>query len=293
MAFRMDGSKRYLRSLFGLVVLFAASGANCQKFVKSPAAAPAMPVAFYGQPTLEQIVRVVNSNAQRVQQLQSTSGTLSVAGLPALQANLALEQPRRFRLQAGFGLTGSTELDLGSNDELFWFWAKRNEPEAVYYARHDEFRGGIADQIMPLPPQWIISTLGLITLDPTSQVSGPFVRQPGQLEIHVVESGHSGPLRRILVLHDQYGYIMQQHVYHANGQVLASTSASDFQYDAPTGAVLPRKIEIQLPPAELAFTLDIQGYVINQLYADPAQLWSMPRLNGYQYVDLMHMTATP
>lgn len=289
---------RHATIILSLLTLFVGSGATCNKFTRAPATNPA-PVAFYGTPTLEQVVRVINSNTSRVQQLQSTSGKLSVAGLPALQANLALERPQRFRLQAGFGLTGGTELDLGSNDELFWFWAKRNDPEAVYYARHAEFHGGTANEVLPLPPQWLITTLGLIELQPTSQVSGPFVKQAGQLEIQTVESGVSGPLRRTLVLDDQRGHILEQHVHDANGVVLAVARAADFEYDAASGAAIPKRVAIELPPAQLAFTLEMDGYRINQLYADGAQLWSMPTLNGYPYVDLMRMppnmgsSATP
>ena len=27
-------------------------------------------------------------------------------------------------------MLGATEVDLGSNDELFWFWVKRNSPQS-------------------------------------------------------------------------------------------------------------------------------------------------------------------
>ncbi|MCA9262669.1 MAG: hypothetical protein KDA60_02425 [Planctomycetales bacterium] len=278
--------RKYL-TLFVVVGWVCSSGAQCTPHFR-PAATNQAPVAFYGTPTLQQVVEVINANTSRVQQLQSYDAKLSIAGLPALQTNIALERPQRFRLQAQTGLTG-TELDLGSNDELFWFWAKRNEPAAVYYARHQEFGGGVANQVLPLPPQWLISALGLIDLNPNDQISGPFPREPNRLEIRVVEPGVSGVLTRVIVIDNQRGHVLEQHVYDQSGQLLATAISSNHEYDTSTGTSLPRHVDIQLPPAQISFSLDIKGYNINQLYADASQLWSMPRLDGHPYVDLMRL----
>ena len=56
-----------------------------------------------------------------------------------LSGNIAAERPGRFRLTAGTAVTGQ-EIDLGSNDELFWMWVRRNQPPAVYFCRHDNLR---------------------------------------------------------------------------------------------------------------------------------------------------------
>ena len=53
--------------------------------------------------------------------------------------------PRRVRLQAETSATGP-EVDLGSNEEVFWFWVNRNEPPAVYFDRHSQRAGSAAQK---------------------------------------------------------------------------------------------------------------------------------------------------
>ena len=88
------------------------------------------------------------------------------------RANIALERPRRFRLRADTMITGP-EVDLGSNDELFWFWVRRSPEPAVYFCRHDQFSSSVARQVLPVEPEWLIDALGVATLDPAGDHSGP------------------------------------------------------------------------------------------------------------------------
>ena len=79
------------------------------------------------------MIYVVNANTQRVQRLQTENATLRVEGIP-VRANLAYEQPRHFRLLAQLSQFTGRELDMGSNDELFWFWIRRDSQPSVYFA---------------------------------------------------------------------------------------------------------------------------------------------------------------
>ena len=78
--------------------------------------------------TREQIVAAVNQNSARINSLTVTNATISIPdalGLPLLSGNIAAERPGRFRLTAATAVTGQ-ELDVGSNDELFWMWIRRH-----------------------------------------------------------------------------------------------------------------------------------------------------------------------
>ena len=247
-----------------MITLLVASGASCPRRLGRVASAP--PTAFMGVPTTDQIVQVINANTQRVRQLQTTGASLTVEGAPSLRASLALDRPLRFRLRGETVITGA-ELDLGSNDELFWVWAKRNEPPDIYFARHAEFIPG-ANSVLPLPPTWLIEALGLVELDPQAQYDGPFTAGPGQIEIRFVTSQPT-PLTKVLIIDAQRGTILEQRVHDVTGQLLAACRMSDYRYDATTAAVLPHTIRVQLPPAQIAFSFEADGYSVNQLYADP------------------------
>ncbi len=61
---------------------------------------------------------------------------------------------------------------------------------------------------------------------------------------------------------------------------------SEYRFNPAHAVSLPHVIEIQLPPAQIAFKFEAQAFTINQLYADPASLWTMPRIAGSNYRNL-------
>jgi len=275
------------RSLFSLTVvllLTAASGASCPQMLRQYA--PPAPVVFHQTPTLNEIINVVNSNSAPIQQLQTRGATLTVPDLRAtLQADIALQRPRRFRMLARTGFTG-TEMDIGSNDTLFWLWMKQDRPPSVYYCRHDQFTSVAMGQIIPIQPHWLIEALGVVHLDPADRHEGPIASRAGRLEIRSTLSSPSGDITRVMVIDATYGWVLEQHIYDWRGQHLASAISSDHRYDPVVGVSLPRRVEIKLPPAQMAFTIDIADYVINSLDGDPAQLWTMPQPSGNSLVNL-------
>lgn len=271
--------EKFLRVAAGLLML-AATGAQCPR---RPPPTVTSPIVFHAVPSMDQVIQVVNANTSRVRQLQADRGKLTVQGAPSLQASLALERPLRFRLRGETVITGS-ELDLGSNDELFWLWARRGQPPAVYFARHTEFTPGY-NGILPLPPTWLIEALGLVELDTFAHYEGPFTAGPGQFEVRYMTNG-TPMLAKAMVLDAQRGVILQQRVYDVTGQLLAAAHLSEHQFDPTSGASLPRKVSVQLPPADIAFTFETDGYQVNNLYADPATLWAMPQISNATYRDI-------
>jgi hypothetical protein len=279
-------SEKYRLPLFALMVAVAACGSSCLPRNLNNSTPPA-PTAFYGVPTLEDVLRVVNTNTQRVQRLQTSGATLESGDFPDLRADLAVEPPRRLRLRAGTPLTGPV-LDLGSNDERFWVWAKPQRPPAVYYASHQQAESGALRGVLPVSPGWLMEAIGLIYLDPQARHEGPFSRGAGQLEIRSSGGSRTGDATRVTVIDSTYGWVLQQHLLDHQGRLLASSIMSRHQYDPVHAVSLPRCVDINLRPAELAFRLQIDNLVINQPPADGNQeaKWTMPTMAGVDYIDL-------
>src|SRR5882757_501288 len=138
---------RFAKTLLSLltdVCLLSASGATCQRqMLVNPfgTPGPAAPQVLMEGASREQIIAAVNQNSSRINSLTVTGATITLPdmlGLPLLSGNIAAERPNHFRLTAGTAVTGQ-ELDLGSNDEMFWLWVRRNQPPGVYYCRHSQF----------------------------------------------------------------------------------------------------------------------------------------------------------
>ena len=136
---RISTLSKSLRLLLILVSLFSASGARCVGWTPVypfRPQAPQAPRVMPEYPTLAQVIEIVNSSTSRVHSLSSSSVRISTPGTPTLSANLAIERPRRFRIRGETALTGP-EVDIGSNDEMFWLWVRRSQPPSMYVCRHD------------------------------------------------------------------------------------------------------------------------------------------------------------
>src|SRR5205085_2929387 len=160
-------------------IVASCGGAGCPSWTNKYSAPP--PHVLPAGPTLDDVIRVVNENTNRVQSLYSSEATISIPLTPSLRANLAWERPRHLRLRAETTLSGP-ELDLGSNDALFWFWVRRMQPPAVFYCRHEQYSASAARTLLPVQPDWIPEALGLVVFDASAQHTGPFPTRNGRLE---------------------------------------------------------------------------------------------------------------
>ena len=245
-----------------------------------------LPRVLPPSPTLEQVIEVVNRNNSQIHSFSTNQASISGPGFPSLGASVAFERSRRFRLRAGTGLTG-TELDLGSNDALFWFWLRRNEPQAVYYCRHDQFASSPARQTMPFEPGWLIEALGVVELDPglPHQLS---TLPNDRLRIDTIQNTPEGPVTKIMILDGSQGWILEQHVFDAQHRLLASSVAGQHRRDPLSGLVMPKVVSVNCPAAQFSMRINLGNVEINRLPDDSAKLWSMPSYPGAALVDLAH-----
>lgn len=250
---------------------------------------PVAPVVLQGSPDANQIVSAVNQNTARVRSYSTNTAKFSVPGLtgiPMLRGNISLERPNNFRLTAGTAVLGS-EIDLGSNAELLWFWVKRNSPPALYFCRHDQFASSGAKQMLPIDPTWIGDALGLVQLNPDAAYEGPFPKADGTLELKSTISTPTGPMTRVVVVDATRAWVLEQHLYElAGGAPVASAIASDFRYDPTAQVSLPRKVTIRVPASDLSLKIDVGQVSVNVPVSNPALIWSPPALEGYSRVDL-------
>lgn len=276
-----------------LAVLLAGGGAQClpTRWQGTPAG-PVAPRLLPDNPTLDQVIGVVNTNTQNVHTYWTNNARISVAGLPPLRADIALERPRRFRLRADTVLTG-LEADLGSNDEQFWFWARRSQPPALYFCSHERFAVSPIRQILPVDPRWIVEALGLTTFDPSAQHAGPIRVHGDRLEVRSRLPSPAGELVKITVVDAARGWVIEQHLYTAQGERLASALGSGHRFNPVANVSLPAHIELQLPNAQLQLKIDTGDFQVNTLQGDPTQLWTRPVYPGNAEIDLGRPPAVP
>jgi hypothetical protein len=271
-------------ALLLMLTLLGAGGASCPQFIQHyPSPGPrTIPQAA----TLADVITAVNNNSAKIRSLYTTDATVSATLIPSLRANLALERPRRFRLRAETGLTGP-EADLGSNDQLFWFWVRRLQPPSMYYCSHRQFPVSRVRELVPVEPEWLIEALGITGFDPAGQHTGPTPVRGGRLEIRTQLPRSDGTSwTKVTVVDAARGLVLEQHLYDQRGTRVATSLTSDHKRDPASDAVVPHRIEIQWPATQFTLKVDLGDVQINQLSGDPSQLFEMPNYPGYQPVDV-------
>ena len=282
---------------FALVVAcVAASGASCPQVLRGyQVGVMPLPRTLPAQPTLDQVIAAVHDNTQRVRSYAASQAVLAVPGVPRLSARVASEPPRRFRLQARTAVAGD-ELDIGSNDDLFWLWIRRHQPPVMLFCRHDQYDKSSARSMLPIRADWLPELLGLVQFRPEDRHEGPIPMPDGRIEIRSRIAGQAaaapagGPgseeLVKSTILDGTTGLVIEQHLFTAAGVRLASVRTTRHRVDAASGAALPHFVEVSWPASQVEFTLELTSITTNTPTGDPGQLWQMPAYPGYAPVDL-------
>ena len=277
--------------LFALITIGLLTQPGClwQRLVAKP---EPIPTLFQQTPTQQQLVRAINEQANRIQQLQ-TGVSLAVDGLPKLKGTLQWERPDRMRLKAGLLGVADLGVDVGSNSDHFWVWVKAaaaGQTPAIFFARHQDYRDRLSQAGgLPVEPQWLAEALGVVQFADTDQLQGPFAGPDGMLQMYTIRQTNHGPLTRMILLDPRTTQIYQQSLYDATGQLIAYSNSSDYRYYADQQVSLPHHVELNVMGRDgqkLKLVMQATEYRLNALYGDPDKMWTMPQPAGVPVVNL-------
>ena len=274
-------------------VLFVSGGATCfRRDVTVPFPPP--PIVFSSTPTLEQLTEVVN-RTDSIRELSSNSASVEVLSMPAvpkLSTTLAVQRDQNFRMRANIPVLLGAGIDLGSNNDVFWFEVPEGMSKTLYFARHDQYRQQLNRSILPVDPTWIVDALGLVRIDPSQVVYGPVQREDGKLEVRSMMNMPDGQYQRVCYIEPTAGYVTHQYLFAPDQRLVATSVASNHRYYSDQLCALPHRVELQLSPAAgppLAMRMDISSYVVNQLLSSDPQQFTMPQ-TASNVVDLANLS---
>ncbi len=277
-----------------LMICFVSGGATCARRTV-PVSFPPPPPVFASTPTVQDLAIVANCTSA-IHQLSTNNASvevLTMPQIPKLSATLSLQRERRFRLRASLPIVLGSGMDMGSNEEMFWFEVPEGMSKTLYYANHEQYRQQLSRSILPVDPTWVMDALGLVQLDPASVVAGPVRRDDGKLEVRSVFQMPDGLYQRVYFFEATAGYVTDQFLYSPDGRLIAKSSASNHRYYEEQQCALPHRVEISLTPSAgppLAMRIDIGSYVMNQLLSGDPQLFVMPQ-TASNAVDLTQLSA--
>jgi hypothetical protein len=283
---------RYFGTTVGLCVLMLSGCVWHNPFVTPT---PPHPPVAAEVPTKEQLVGYLNDNAQRIQTIDcrrdmemDVKQRLHALNF-RLTGYLVCQKQRNFRLQAQYG--GNTEVDMGSNQNEFWYWLKRADPPYLVHCSYDDLARGTK---MPFPfqPEWIMEALGMANHD-----ASRMTLNVNQNTLELVENGvgaQGQAVRKVIVFNRAQvspgrAQVSAYLLLDAGGREICAARILDARYDPPSGAVVPQKIVLEWPAENnTELTLKLYGMTVNSNIA-PNQALAMftrPQLSGVQSVDL-------
>jgi len=243
---------------------------------------------FSADPQVEEVVDHLNRNVEKLHSWQAHNVKIRANNLP-LSGTLAVEEGQRLRLVVE-SLAGN-EVDMGSNEDVFWIWAKRMEP-AYVFCRHEQIDQARAEYGIPFEPEWLMQALGVAPLDTqnlTMQIDPTGKR--ARLVQQVV-TAHGQPLQKVITVDLVQGVIIQHEIFDAHGRLIAQARLEDYRSFKDSDVVLPRRVRLDWPQSDMSLVL-----TFNQIEVNPgsisAQIWEMPQMPGVEMVDLGQELSQP
>jgi len=278
----------YLSVVLSSILLLTCGCKSLQTIVFGTKPAAQIPIVFSTTPTWEQVKDEFNKRYISIQSLSTSTAVFSASSvaIPMRSCSIAYEKPKKLRIRGGVALGMGTEIDLGSNDELFWVWVKRSEPKAIYYANHAEFANSPTRSIIPIEPEWLIETLGIIELRETDTHEGPKRDKEGNLQITSLLKTPRGTYSRLVTFNPQTGAILRYEIYAPNGRPFVGAILSDHEVDPLHGILYAKKIVITCPDAGETITINMGTVTFNSQGGFSSEAFVMPTHQGYIPVDL-------
>lgn len=171
---------------------------------------------------------------------------------------LACRDGEFFRLRVRHRVTGE-EMDVGSNDKIFWFWSKRMDPPVIFFCDRSNFTK--SNLKTPLHPGWMTRSLSLGPLDMAKADSST---QDDQF-YYLYEAGIDGsgnPITFVYTISKAEPKVMEIRLKDEGWQTVATTT-----YDGP-------RIVMDWLPEDMAMEWDLSGSVRNPVFKK--DYWTLP-----------------
>jgi hypothetical protein len=235
------------------------------------------------KPTPDQLVAYVNANARLVQSVKSAEVQIDCKQAGdgvGLVGSLVCTKPRNFRLKAD--LLGKPAVDVGSNDDEFWYWItdrdrRADQPNYVYHCTYADMAEGKAKMPFPFQPDMVVAALGLGDADPNKTYT---VKDDDPKTVSLVEettSAQGQPVKKVIVFNRSRSapgkpQVLAHVLLDAHGDEICRANVLDVQavtVDHDARAVLPSRVQLIWKAQQLEMTMRLYDVQANTV--DPAK----------------------
>ncbi len=193
----------------------------------------------------------------------------------AIDGTMACEKPRGFRLRAN--TIAGLSVDIGSNNEEFWFWIKQGDPYQ-FYCSYKELATGRVPVPLPFQPEMVLVALGMATYDPAGKYELKDHRADNTLELVVDATAPDGKaVKRSVIFRRNVARAGQAQVIghvirDGSGKVLCEAKITAIHVDPDSKGIVPSRVELKWPSEKEkpTMTLMLQNIQVNALSREQA-----------------------
>ena len=252
---------------------------------------PKLPEVVGDAPDFEELKTAVNANSAKIETIFSSDASIGVKSTPGwAKCQIAFERPGNLRV-VGSAPTMGRVVDVGCNDERFWFWSDFQNSDELYFCRLDQYQNSAAARALPLDPTWFPEAFGVVELKDDELVDGPISQADGSLLVTLKKTRPDGVYLKRIYFEPKTAAILRQDVQAPSGETVLSIRCNRSVYLDSPGVVLPQKLEIECPRSDGALIVDVGTPVVNDSSKIVEKAFQQPTDLKAKAIDLGAATA--
>jgi hypothetical protein len=159
------------------------------------------------------------------------------------------------------------ESDVGSNSDIFWFWSRRMQPPALYYARHVDLPNTRLKT--PLSPHWLMAILSVNEINIAESTVYEY-----ENTICVAQKYNSlgRNVIKVVAINKVNNFIAGHYLYRDDGTLIAMAEIKDYYFI--DGIAVPKIVHIQWLAEQIDMTWELARPVVNGNLSP--NLWKKP-----------------
>src|SRR5262249_52429035 len=119
-----------------------------------------------------------------------------MAGGIGIDGTLVFEKPRNLRFKGK--VLGTDGVDIGSNNDEFWYWVSKAPQPYVYHCAYNDLAKGNVPLDSPFQPEFLIAALGVQEYNPQGKFDVKINRDTVEL-IEATTSPQGQPMQKVVV----------------------------------------------------------------------------------------------
>jgi hypothetical protein len=226
-------------------------------------------------PSADRLVTYLNHNADMLGDRALKCTNLSIdckanGQSVGLGGMLMCQNPRNFRLKAM--VLSQPAVDIGSNNEEFWYWISKNEPPYLFHCSYEALARGV-NVGFPFQPDMVVAALGIAHYDPRKNYKVEAPPKANYIELIESDTSPQGQsIQKVVVFNRAQADVPTPQVIayalrDGKGGVICTATVKSVQRNRETGAIIPRVVVFNWPQQNLQMKLelnDVQAVPVDQ-----------------------------